>query len=164
MQDISDRVASELAADGALAALLVGGVYTDYDQATDKSPANPEETPSAYVKHPTAGVPQLQPFCHVTELTSTPFDSSPTQDQTFLRIGFYQAKGYDTIRQAQARARVVLDTKHFETDGGLGFTIHYLDSPFRSSRDPSLVVGEGNREASFEMLRFYTVSDQPQEG
>lgn len=161
MQDISERVAAALAADGTLAALLVGGVFTDYDQATDKSPVNPQETPSAYVVHPTSGVPQLQPFCLVTEQSSAPFALNPCQDQTFVLVGFYQAVGYDVIREAQARVRVVLHRQHLETDGGVGFTMHYQDSPFRSSNDPSLVVGEGNREASYETLRFFAVSDQP---
>ena len=154
---MADRIRDVLAADGPYTALMTGGVFTDYAAATDKAPVDPTGQPSAYTVD-AAGIPVLRPFALVSEQSSGRAAGMPCVIATFVTVTHYQARGYETIAAAEARALAVLDGQAWETDGGTPFALDWLDSPLRGAEDPSLITGR-DRRASMQQLRFIVRQD-----
>lgn len=147
-----------MAADGALSAILTGGVYTTL--AGSGPPLGERLTPDAY----SGGV--LQPCC-VLRIESTP-EVEPKGMLVVIRAGLYQAMGYDQTDLAIKRIKALLDgddvgSLYGPLDDGSYYQLHWGGAPIRHSADESVASAETlGPGVSYEAALLRCASEWPE--
>lgn len=159
--DVAGAVYARLQADATLGALATGGGYHIDKIGTggpDKSPINPEDTPSAYAL--TAGVPVLKP-CYTVQ-TQGRQAMGPGQFAITVEIRTYERAGYQNTRGMLDRIFTLLD-------GGRGTVLSASGKSYilrhgtdlTTSYDDSVTTGPSKRGASLEAATYTATGAAP---
>lgn len=159
--DVAGAVYAILQADATLGGLATGGGYhIDVLGAggPDKSPLNPEDTPSAYQL--TQGVPFLKP-CY-TVRTQGRQTVGLRQFSVTVEVRAYERKGYQNTRAILDRIYALLDggSGTVVTAGGKRYILAH-STDLTASLDDSVISGGGKRGASLEAATYTATGGVP---
>lgn len=152
MTSIIADIKARLEADATLMAIATGGIYATVD---GRGPIRLDA--AMYVALPgSGGVKALAPCIVISRSTDVPLGPRGHSQNTYLRVGAYEADGYANTGAMLARIRVLLHDKVFVVPGtnGCQYQIHHMDNPIREAQDDTVVTGKGKPGASYEASRY----------
>jgi hypothetical protein len=159
--DVAGAIFAVLQGDAALAALATGGGY-HIDKigsgGPDKSPINPEDTPTAYSL--TNGIAFLKP-CY-TVRTQGRNSQGLAQFAVTVEVRVYERQGYQNTRAMLDRIYRLLDAGRgtVVSSGGKGYVVTH-STDLTGMMDDSVISGGGKRGASLEAATYTAVGGTP---
>ena len=130
-------VAQAMQSDGALMALLSGGVYTAA-----------QIVPGMEAPHPFDEFGRARPSALVRNETAATDGPQGLFDRAFVVVFFYDHAGYETISQAAERAREVL---HGYRPGGDAYEVRHIDDVYDQYDDALLAFMHRSR---YQVARY----------
>lgn len=123
MTSLSDDIKTALEADGALMALLTGGVFNDVEEISRQNTAGAFD----------ATTKELKPCALIKHSTEAPSGPYLTSVRTTFVIYFYQRQGYDVIEPAMGLTFAALNERRI----GAIWNIEYVGAVYQQ-RDQAL--------------------------
>lgn len=152
MTSIIADIVTRLTDDATLMAIATGGIYATVD---GRGPIRLDGDMYGELAG-SNGVKTLLPCVVISRSSDAPLGARGHTQNTYLRVGAYEADGYANTSAMLARIRVLLHDKVFVVSGsgGCQYQIHHMDNPIRESQDDTVATGKGKPGASYEAARY----------